>query len=39
MELMHDFFLRNEARGGNPEKAIGILDKRRKLGLKLRKNV
>ena len=29
MELMHDFFLRNEARGGNPEKAIGILDKRR----------
>ena len=29
MELMHDFFLRNEAQGGDPEKAVGILDKRR----------
>lgn len=29
MELMHDFFLRNEVQGGNPEKAISILDKRR----------
>ena len=26
---IRDFFLRNEAQGGDPEKAVGILDKRR----------